>query len=112
MRTIYIAGPYSAPNAWKREANIRAAEALSLQLWRAGVPAICVHSIARSFHGEVSESDAMAIDDELLRRCDAVLLAPGWSASAGTMHEMDLAQSLSMPVFADVNDCIEWAKEV
>lgn len=113
MKLVFIAGPYTAPNAWQREMHIRAAESQSLKLWRVGVPAICVHTIAQHFHGEVAESDAIAIDDEILRRCDAVLLCPGWQDSPGTIRERAMANAQGKPVFlpSEVEDCITWAQE-
>lgn len=112
MKVVYIAGAYTAPNSWLREQNIRRAEYMALKLWRAGVPAICVHTIARYFHGEVSEADAMAIDNELLDRCDAVLLAPGWSESTGTRLEIERAKARGMQVWSEarIDDLIAWAK--
>ena len=111
-KTIYVAGAYSAPNAWEREANIRRAEEVCMRLWAAGVPAICVHTMARYFHGRVSEEHAIAIGLELLRRCDAVQLVPGWIDSNGTLREVGEAHDREMPVFAaqELDACIEWAK--
>ncbi len=111
MKVVYVAGPYTAPNAWEREQNIRRAEEAALQLWRAGVPAICVHSVARYFYGAVSEANALAIDNEILDRCDAVLLAPGWSESAGTKLEIARAEQRGMTVWslARIDELIDWA---
>ncbi len=36
---------------------------------------------------------------ELLRRCDAVVLAPGWQYSEGTKLEIAEAERLKIPVF-------------
>lgn len=112
MKAIYIAGAYTAPNAWEREQNIRRAEAAALQLWQAGVPAICVHAIARHFYGAVAEADAIAIDFAILERCDAVLLTEGWAESAGTKAEIERARELGMEVWsvARIDDLIAWAK--
>jgi len=112
MKTIYVAGPYSGATAWQREQNIQRAEAVTLRLWQSGVPAICVHSIARFFFGAVPEETAIEIDNELLRRCDAVQLVEGWSASRGTLAEIELAQSLGLRVFnpSEEQRCIDWAR--
>lgn len=112
MKTIYVAGPYSGATAWQREQNIRNAEAVTLRLWQAGIPAICVHSIARFFFGAVPEETAIEIDNELLRRCDAVQLVAGWMASKGSLAEVALAESRGMPVFhvGDEEKCIAWAR--
>lgn len=111
-RLVYIAGPYSAPSAWQRECNIRAAECQSLKLWRAGVPSICVHTMTRHFFGELDESDAIAIDDQLLLSCDAVLLCPGWRDSKGTLRELEIAKANGIRIFDvdQADECIAWAR--
>ena len=111
MKLIYIAGAYTAPNAWQREQNIRAAESQSLKLWRSGVAAICVHTMSRHFYGEVRVEDAVRIDDAILLRCDGVLLVPGWQDSHGTLRELEIAKARGLRVFYphQVQDCIDWA---
>lgn len=111
MKLIYIAGRYSAPNAWEREQNIRRAEEVCARLWRAGVSAVCVHTMARSFYGFVSEEKAIAIDNAILDRCDAIQLAAGWSNSTGTHSEIHRARLQNKPVFEPHMEwrCIEWA---
>lgn len=113
MKLIYIAGPYSAPTAWQRECNIRAAEAQCLKLWRVGVPSVCVHTMSRYFYEDVSEETAIVIDNAILMRCDAILLCPGWQDSKGTRDEIDLANAMRKRVFRpdEVADCIEWATD-
>jgi hypothetical protein len=110
-KVVYVAGPYSAPTAWQREQNIRRAEALTLELWERGVPAICVHAIARNYFGAVSERLAVAIDDALLDRCDAVLLVEGWEHSTGTLAEIKRATAAFMPIFQpdQRHECVQWA---
>jgi hypothetical protein len=39
-------------------------------------------------------------DLELMRRCDAVLLVPGWKQSSGTVAEVTEARRMGLPVFA------------
>lgn len=111
MRLIYVAGCYSADNAWEREANIRRAEEVCARLWKAGVAAVCVHTMARYFHGFVPEDKAIAIDNAILDRCDAILLAPGWIMSTGTQGEIARARGQRKPVFEPHMEsrCIEWA---
>ena len=46
---------------------------------------------------------------ELLRRCDAVFLIPGWEQSTGSRSELDEATRLGLPVFDNVEalrECI------
>lgn len=81
---IYIAGPYRAPTPWQVEQNIRAAEALALEVWRAGLTPLCPHTMTRHMDGAITDEAALAGTLELMRRCDAVLLVPGWERSTGT----------------------------
>ena len=113
MKLIYVAGPYSAPTAWQRECNIRAAEAQCLKLWRVGVPAVCVHTMSRHFDREVSEETAIEIDNAILMKCDGILLCPGWQDSKGTLAEIHLAHRHHRRVFLpdQVEDCIAWATD-
>lgn len=110
-KVVYVAGPYSAPTAWQREENIRRAEAVALELWGRGIPALCVHTIARYFHGAVPEQAAIDIDNALLDRCDAIQLVEGWPASPGTRAEIDRARAAGKPVFlaGEIDNCVEWA---
>lgn len=112
MKVVYIAGPYSAPNAWEREQNIRAAEGVCVALWSEGVAAVCVHSTARYFHGAVSEANAIAIDDAILMRCDAIMLVEGWKDSPGTLREIRIADAADKRVYfpSQYAECVAWAK--
>jgi hypothetical protein len=47
-------------------------------------------------------------DIEILRRCDAVMLTPDWQRSSGARAEVDIAESLGMPVFAVLSDLKDW----
>lgn len=110
-KLVYVAGPYSAPTAWQREQNIRRAEEVALELWRRGIPAMCVHTIARYFFGAVPEQAAIEIDNAILDRCDAIMLVNGWERSAGTLAEIDRMAAAGKPVFnADAFGHVEyWA---
>jgi len=39
---------------------------------------------------------------EILKRCDAVALVPGWEDSIGVEKEIKIANELDIPVFADI----------
>jgi len=104
----YIAGPLSAPTAEAREANIRSAEALACAVWDAGAVALCPHSIARHYTGSLPESAWLAGDLELLRRCDALILVPGWEQSVGTRGEVEAAHQRGQPVLTDLAQLRGW----
>ena len=105
---VYVAGPFRGPNAWAIEQNIRRAEELSLEVWKMGVAAICPHTNTRFFQGAADDHVWLDGDLEILRRCDAVLLVPGWENSSGTRAEVAQARSQNQPVFETIGELYEW----
>ena len=109
MKLIYIAGPFRAATPWLVEQNIRRAEELAYRVWtELGTAALCPHTNTRFF--DKSGSDQVFLDGtmEMLRRCDAVLLVPGYEKSAGTIAEMREAQRLGTPVFHNLAGLSDW----
>ena len=110
MIVVYIAGPYRGANAWAIEQNIRRAEELALAVWRAGMAALCPHTNTRFFQGAAEDHVWLDGDLELLTRCDAVLMVPGWERSQGAMAERARAIAGDIPVFEDLDVLREWGK--
>lgn len=96
----YVGGPYRDPRGpWFIQANIRAAEAVALELWRMGVPTICPHKNTALFDGAADDAVWLRGDLEMLRRCDVLVLVPTWKTSRGTQAEVQFAQAHDIPVF-------------
>lgn len=115
---VYIAGPLTTGcftngifNLWKWEQNVRRAEELALKVMHLGFAAVCVHSQARYWFGEIPEDIALAADNHILERCDALLLAEGWQYSKGTKAEKELAHRRGIMVFEDIEELVHWAAE-
>lgn len=108
LRVIYIAGPYRAATEWGVVRNIRAAEALAVEVWRLGAVAICPHKNSAMFGGVVSDDAILAGDLEILRRCDAVLVTDNWRDSAGARGEVHEAKRIGLPVFDSLTALGEW----
>jgi hypothetical protein len=108
MKVIYIAGPFRAPDQWGQQQNVMAAMALALEVWKLGHAAICPHSNTMFF--QFAAPDHVWLDGDLaiLRRCDAVLMAPAWPMSSGARAEHDDALSRGMPVFYSVESLRDW----
>jgi hypothetical protein len=99
---VYVAGPFRGPTSWAVEQNVRRAEELSLLVWEAGAACICPHANTRFFQGEAADSVWLDGDLEIMRRCDAVVLTPGWPFSNGALAEKAEAERLGIPVFDTV----------
>lgn len=108
VRVVYIAGPFRGPSAWDIECNIRAAETLALEVWRAGAAALCPHTNTRFFQNAAPDEVWLAGDLALLERCDAVLMTPDWQRSSGARAEHDLAKEHGIPVFYAIDEVRKW----
>lgn len=102
MKVIYVAGPFRGPNSWEIEQNIRRAETLALEVWRAGAAALCPHTNTRFFKGAADDRVWLDGDLELLARCDAILMTPDWERSSGARAERDFAIERGLPVLYDL----------
>jgi len=102
-RVVYIAGPFRAKrhpgSQWEQTCNIREAEALALRVWAHGHVALCPHLNTANFQGALPDGVWLSGDLILLRRCDCVLVLPGWVESSGAQEEVAFARESGIPVF-------------
>ena len=112
MRVIYIAGKYRAPSPWGIENNIRAAEVIALEVAKLGAAPLAPHPMYRYYQGSLPDEFWLQGTLELLRRCDAVMLVPGWEQSTGARGEKVEAERRGMPVFSKLDDLEWWLKNV
>ena len=108
MRVVYVSGPYRGPDAWTIETNIRRAEALALEVWRAGAAALCPHANTRFFQGAAEDDVWLAGDLELLKRCDAIIMTADWTRSHGARAELAFAIAHGLPTFYTVDELKQW----
>lgn len=99
MKLAYVAGPFRGANSWEMERNIRRAEELALELWRAGYAVICPHTNTRFFQGAAPDEVWLEGDLEMLRRCDLVVCTEDWRVSQGAIAEVAEAHKRKIPVF-------------
>ncbi len=105
MKVVYVAGKYRHPDPRGIVQNIRAAEAVALELWRMGFAVITPHLNTALFDGAAPDDVWLRGDIEIMRRCDLIVLVEGWSESSGARRENATARMLGMPVY-------EWSKDV
>ena len=99
MLVVYVAGPFRAKNSWDMEQNIRRAEELALEVWRAGFACICPHSNTRYYQGAAPDHVWLEGDLAILKKCDVVLMTADWRRSNGATEEHDFAKRYAIPVY-------------
>lgn len=114
-KVVYVAGPFRAASAYVAGqqdsfgilTNIMAAMQVSLELWRAGLVGLCPHGNTFCFQNSAPDDVWLDGDIELMRRCDAVLMVPGWERSSGARAEKEIAENEGIPVYFSVEAAIE-----
>lgn len=104
MRLGYVAGPYRGPTESDVDRNIQSAKRVAQEVWQLGVPVVCPHLNTQFFGGLAPDDLWLTGDLEILRRCDFVVLCPGWENSQGTQEEVKLADELGLDMF-------EWPRD-
>ena len=98
MQLAYVAGPYRAETEWKVKLNIRNAERVALAYWSMGYAVICPHKNTSLMGGSLPDSVWLEGDLEMLRRCDVIVMVPGWENSSGAKAELEEAKRLGLEV--------------
>lgn len=104
MKVVYVAGPFRAANAWLVEQNIRRAEEVALAVAESGAMPLCPHTNTRFFNGTVTDEFWLAGTLELLRRCDAIIMVPGWEKSSGARAELAEAKRLGLDCYTSIQE--------
>jgi|ERR1035437_3297483 hypothetical protein len=100
---IYTAGAIRPKYGQTLQGNLKIAKDIALELWKDGFAVICPHANT-DLPMEMAEKEMDTVrwldgDCEMIARCDAVLVIPGWEASAGTRGEIEFAEKRNIPVF-------------
>jgi hypothetical protein len=103
---IYVASKYRGPDAWIVEQNIRAAEALAYEVALRGAYPVAPHACTRGYFesAQASPDFWLSATLELMRRCDAVVMLHGWTASYGATVERREALAMGKPVWHQDDD--------
>lgn len=99
MRLIYVAGPYRAATIFGVMEHIEAARREALRILAAGHYPVVPHLNTGLMDGVAPDWQILAGARMLMRRCDEVLLLPGWELSEGTCLEVEDAIAHHMPVY-------------
>jgi len=107
-KIVYIAGPFRGLTAWDVACNVHRAEELAFAVAKAGAMPLCPHANTRDFDGTLTDKFWIDGTLELLRRCDAVIVVPGWEESTGTRGEIEEAKRIGLSVFYDQCELRAW----
>ena len=100
---IYLATPIRPKNGKTVEENVQNAKRLALELWVRGYTVICPAAnsdLPISLAEKELEADRWLNGDmEILARCDAMVVSPGWESSDGVRGELVCARIYDIPVY-------------
>ncbi|MDD5048077.1 MAG: DUF4406 domain-containing protein [Methanoregulaceae archaeon] len=99
---LYLSGPLSHPDPHHGiELNILRASEIALKCWDRGWAVICPHKNCAGFqhYDHIPWRAWIEGDIEIMLRCDAVLMLPGWQDSDGAREEHFVAIKERIPVF-------------
>lgn len=103
MKIIFIAGPFRGDGSREiKTQNIEIARKFVHLFIENNIPFYSPHLNIDQEIIELSEKDgqlALGLNTEMLRRCDALAVLPGWESSSGTKKEIEDAKKLSLPIF-------------
>lgn len=99
MRVAFVCGPYRGRDPVIQRRNIGKARTVALDLWERGFAVVCPHTNSGWFDGTIPEEGFREGYLHILRRCDVVVLVPGWEKSVGSQGEYDRAKKLGIPVY-------------
>ena len=108
MKVIFISGPYRSTTEHGLYLNIERAREEALFVWKSGGVALCPHTNTAFFGGECPDEVWLSGDLELLYRCDAIYMIPGWEKSSGAKAELQFSMDHGKRVIFSRDGVIEY----
>ena len=90
---VFLSGPYRSNTENGIYQNIQTAREYAVKLWKQDYAVICPHLNSAFMGGIVPDSDFLAGDLEILKRCDAFCRLPYWADSEGAREEIAWAEA-------------------
>jgi hypothetical protein len=107
VKSIYIAGPYTAESREGEDENIKSAARIAADYIKRGWAVFCPHTMSVTIDREFNKdrmidwNDWMTMDLHWLSKCDAIHMLPGWTKSKGAVMEYMFAQALGLEIKGD-----------
>lgn len=102
MMLLYLSGRYNAETHNGISENIVVARKIAVNLWEQGFSVLCPHMNTCHFEVDtqrVTHDDWLRGDLEMLIRCDAIIMLPGWEESKGANIELGIAAKYEIPTY-------------
>ena len=100
---IYLATPIRPKGNQTLDGNIAKAKQIALELWKKGYTVFCPAAnsdLPISLADKEVEADRWLNGDiEILARCDALVVSPGWQLSDGVKGEISCAEMYGIPTY-------------
>ena len=96
---LYLAGPISKNVNASQEVNVAGGQAWALRFRGNGWSVVSPHYNSVEIPGWTLD-DYLAEDFEIIARCDALVLLPGWQDSRGARREVEFASSRGIQVLS------------
>lgn len=101
---IYLASPYSHPDALTRKTRFLIAEQVTAILFNQGIfvfsPIVHCHELAARHTLPTSFEFWRGYNFDMLRRADllSIIAIPGWEESIGVQAEIEMAKLIGLPI--------------
>lgn len=96
---IYVAGKYSTGDV---EENVALARKVAIELTQLGHAVFTPHLNFYHFEQDLphrTHDEYLREDENILSRCDGIVMLPGWTDSPGANREYDYAEKIGLPVY-------------
>jgi len=115
IETVYVAGPYTPTGYFAKHASTDTLMAIgflvryALDVFFAGYDPFCpgldcLFFIKKNPDEVITEAMIKRYSKSWLKRCDALMLTPGWQTSRGTIGELKVCIEYDIPVFRTLDD--------
>ncbi|MGB0973245.1 MAG: hypothetical protein ACPGVG_20170, partial [Mycobacterium sp.] len=96
MPRVYVAGPFRADDGEQLSRHIHTASQVGFAVACAGAVPVIPHTMYRDYDRTLIDEFWLTATMELMHTCQALVMCPGWEASAGSVAEK---AEFSGPVF-------------
>lgn len=98
MQLLFISGKYRGKSIFEVYENIQIARRYAIKYWQKGYAVICPHTNSALFDGSCDDDVWLKGDLYILKRCDVIVMLPGWKESQGAVEEHKLAQQIGLQI--------------